>query len=571
MTTASGACGSIERVRLWERPRGSVEGVSPRGYVLVFREPAGKLRIHDTQSGRVTELPGQLLGISSDERRVFVLQGALNVDTGLLMEVDVAAGTARRLLQTPVSSKANYPTLGVGLLRGTDGGYFVLHLESSSVWPFSQPAERLLFQVDSSARRVLYRDQDMLVVRDLPSGQHWRFGPAEAANLLRDGDGVVYVDTQGRAWGWTPAGGPVLLGRHTVTEQRSLLHAANRFERASTGELLFVGTDRVATLWNPRTNAVRTVGTDVVDGALARSGTRLGLVTQAPDGTWAVKVRRLPDDLEQRLWEGAHPPRLTMNDTGSRLVITTVSIPNEAFPENEYFFARLWDLDSGTQLPLGGGGGSTFRTPPGVSFRDGGRLLHISYWESYDAIYSAEDGSLLHKTSRTVVPSEEHNFYWGPGNEFYARYGAYMGPPDLGLFAWNPRTGTETQLGQGTEAVCFLGSRNVFQRGLMHEQSSGDAAELVLWNPETGALEALARGAVGPACAKSAPAVLFMENMGRPEWEYSASPLYDLVYLDVDQGCRQQLGARVDWFRPHLDHVIFQTPEAVWRIRYPKR
>jgi hypothetical protein len=342
-------------------------------------------------------------------------------------------------------------------------------------------------------------------------------------------------------------------------------------EPTATGELLFEHENGGATVWNVRTNAVWTSGPEVVGATLSRSGTRLGLVSRAPDGTYAVTVRPLPQGAEQTVWRDKWLPYVRLDDTGSRLAISH-AVPNATGEDFQGHSATLWDIDAGKELELKPRPGISLERPH-ISFRDEGRLLMVQYWNEFDAFYAVGDGTQQYRTERTTTAGEGHYSYWGPGGIFYGRMGAYLGPPDGGLFAWNPRTGAETELGRGTMKGCFIGERLLYRRGLPCRECGSEPGALVTWHYQTGAFQELSSNALHPDCVAGTSQVLFLENWKVPAMEGSGTPppgSGELVFSDVERGCRQPLAKGVMQYQALGDSVLVRTADSVWRVSYPK-
>lgn len=559
---SEGGCGVSERVHLSPAALGRMVAASPGARVLVLEDPATRRPIvFHPASGRATHARGEVAAISPDERRVLLWDAAYDAEHGVLSEVDAVSGTTRLPVAAKVARPWLYPDrVHVGLY--TEEGRTLVHsLESGSTSQVAGPSTWGFGSVTLRGvpLRVLAGEGTGFVVWDATSGERWAVPDATAARLLEDGSGAVYVDGENRAWGWTPAHPPVRLGvySHAYHYHRTLYLPVPTPDAA--GELYFVGSDHKAVVWNVRAGTVA-AATESTRAARQPGGTHLLFNRRLPEGGLALVLRQPTDGSERILLRTAGSVSGMWNAQGDRIAVLE-------YPEwdSERFVVRLFRSPEGEELALQPAlSGSGFNEHPGLFFADEGRILHVSS-EGSDAFYATEDGVQRYVTRRASVPAEGHNYYWGPDGVFYGRQGGYMGPPDGGLFTWNPRTGEETELGTGTMTVCFLGPHHLFQHDPPYRRY--EAGPLSSWVSATGARQQLSANAHAPACAARAGGVIFWEPVRPANTPSGLSGT--LVFASPERACRQTLAEDVLEFWVSEDHILLFAESGVWRASHP--
>jgi hypothetical protein len=182
--------------------------------------------------------------------------------------------------------------------------------------------------------------------------------------------------------------------------------------------------------------------------------------------------------------------------------------------------------------------------------------------DAEEVLFSTTTGQELFATRRTLVPGEGTYSFWGSDGIFYMRQGAYMGPPDAALWAWDPHTKTETFLGQRTESICFAGDVHVYGRDKFDYDMP---FTLRGWHAKSGQGWTIAEHVKWTECLRGS-AVLFAEETSE---RYASRPRYTLGWANVVTRTTQQLATGVESHRVTDDAVFYTNGRALCALPRP--
>lgn len=526
-------------------------GSSPGGGILVFER-----HLFEVASRRTISMGGvrsQLIAFTPDEQRAFFLT-EYDTHSGppRLFEVRLANG-AIRLLRAG----------GFSIIRATQNASALIGMthdrEVVVIYPDTGEVRNLgpnnsTWVHTSDNIHYAFWSGSSLVLVDTERREEARLGPVRASSLMPGNRAALFSDEQNGLWGWRPGAQPVLLGYSKQATVQGVVLIPPEWKRPW-GALL-IDDSGVARLWDVETGNVQVLGTNVLFAQLSPSG-RLAYVHERTGTEHNVlRILDLASGTTQQLETRADLVHGTFSASGRYVVFWE----KESLPDDRSRgWLRLWDLKHGKEVALSRQPNAYEDQGCMAQFVRDESVLHAMCNDAEEVLFSTATGQELFATRRSVVPAEGTYSFWGRDGIFYMRQGAYMGPPDAALWAWDPRTKTETFLGQRTHSMCFAGDVHVYGRDKLDYDTP---VTLRGWHVKSAEGWTIAERVLWAECIQG-PEVLFTQkDDGSNSWESR----YTLGWTNVDTRATQRLAGDVESHHVTDDTIFYTTARGLCAV-----